>query len=130
MALTEKQIQELQGAIEQRRTSLVAELRDDVERVRRDRFEDLAGAAPDPGDESVATLIADLGHADMERDLSELRALEAARARLADGSYGVCAECGGDIGVELLRANPAAVRCVHCQRVHEKTFAGPSTSSL
>ncbi|HEU0259007.1 MAG TPA: TraR/DksA C4-type zinc finger protein [Burkholderiales bacterium] len=130
MALTEKQIQELQGAIEQRRTSLVAELRDDVERVRRDRFEDLAGAAPDPGDESVATLIADLGHADMERDLSELRALEAARARLADGSYGVCAECGGDIGVERLRANPAAVRCVHCQRVHEKTFAGPSTSSL
>jgi RNA polymerase-binding transcription factor DksA len=130
MALTEKQIQELQGAIERRRTSLVAELRDDVERVRRDRFEDLAGAAPDPGDESVATLIADLGHADMERDLSELRALEAARARLADGSYGVCAECGGDIGVERLRANPAAVRCVHCQRVHEKTFAGPSTSSL
>ena len=130
MALTEKQIQELQGAIEQRRTSLVAELRDDVERVRRDRFEDLAGAAPDPGDESVATLIADLGHADMERDLSELRALEAARARLAAGSYGVCAECGGDIGVERLRANPAAVRCVHCQRVHEKTFAGPSTSSL
>lgn len=130
MALTEKQIQELQGAIERRRTSLVAELRDDVERVRRDRFEDLAGAAPDPGDESVATLITDLGHADMERDLSELRALEAARARLADGSYGVCAECGGDIGVERLRANPAAVRCVHCQRVHEKTFAGPSTSSL
>jgi RNA polymerase-binding transcription factor DksA len=130
MALTEKQIQELQGAIEQRRTSLIAELRDDVERVRRDRFEDLAGAAPDPGDESVATLIADLGHVDMERDLSELRALEAARARLADGSYGVCAECGGDIGVERLRANPAAVRCVHCQRVHEKTFAGPSTSSL
>ena len=130
MALTEKQIQELQGAIEQRRTLLIAELRDDVERVRRDRFEELAGAAPDPGDESVATLIADLGHADMERDLSELRALEAARARLAGGSYGVCAECGGDIGVERLRANPAAVRCVDCQRVHEKTFAGPSTSSL
>jgi DnaK suppressor protein len=130
MALTGKQIQELQGAIEQRRTSLIAELRDDVERVRRDRFEDLAGAAPDPGDESVATLIADLGHADIERDLSELRALEAARARLADGSYGICAECGGDVGVERLRANPAAVRCVDCQRVHEKTFAGPSTSSL
>ncbi|HET9351496.1 MAG TPA: TraR/DksA family transcriptional regulator, partial [Burkholderiales bacterium] len=73
MTLTEKQIQELQGAIEHRRSSLTAELRDDVERVRRDRFEDLAGAAPDPGDESVATLIADLGHADMERDLSELR---------------------------------------------------------
>jgi RNA polymerase-binding transcription factor DksA len=78
----------------------------------------------------VATLITDLGHANMGRDLSELRALEAALARLRDGSYGICAECGGDIGFERLRANPAAVRCVDCQRLHEKTFAGPSTSSL
>ncbi|HEX2332086.1 MAG TPA: TraR/DksA family transcriptional regulator [Burkholderiales bacterium] len=130
MALTEQETRELRDGIERRRAALMSELRDDAERLRSDRFEDLAGTAPDPGDESVATLIADLGHADMGRDLSELRALEAARARLADGSYGICAECGGDIGVARLRATPAAVRCVDCQRVHEKTFAGPSTSSL
>jgi RNA polymerase-binding protein DksA len=130
MALTQQQQQELLPAIERRRAALISELRADAERVRADRFEDIAGQAPDPGDESVATLITDLGHADMGRDLSELRALEAALARLRDGSYGICAECGGDIGFERLRANPAAVRCVDCQRVHEKTFAGPSTSSL
>jgi RNA polymerase-binding transcription factor len=130
MALTELQKKELRPEIERRRAALISELRADAERVRGDRFEDLAGQAPDPGDESVATLITDLGHANMGRDLSELRALEAALARLRDGSYGICAECGGDIGFERLRANPAAVRCVECQRVHEKTFAGPSTSSL
>jgi RNA polymerase-binding transcription factor DksA len=130
MALTEQQTRELRDGIERRRAALVSELRADAERLRSERFEDLAGPAPDSGDESVATLIADLGHADMGRDLSELRALEAARARLADGSYGICAECGGDIGFARLRANPAAVRCVDCQRVYEKTFAGPSTSSL
>jgi DnaK suppressor protein len=130
MALTEQETRELRDGIERRRAALMSELRADAERLRSDRFEDLAGPAPDPGDESVATLIADLGHADMGRDLSELRALEAARARLADGSYGICAECGGDIGFARLRANPAAVRCVDCQRVYEKTFAGPSTSSL
>ena len=130
MALTQQQKHELRPKIERRRAALISELRADAERVRGDRFEDLAGQAPDPGDESVATLITDLGHADMGRDLSELRALEAALARLRDGSYGICAECGGDIGFERLRANPAAVRCVDCQRVHEKTFAGPSTSSL
>jgi RNA polymerase-binding protein DksA len=130
MALTQQQKHELRPKIERRRAALISELRADAERVRGDRFEDLAGQAPDPGDESVATLITDLGHADMGRDLSELRALEAALARLRDGSYGICAECGGDIGFERLRANPAAVRCVECQRVHEKTFAGPSTSSL
>jgi RNA polymerase-binding transcription factor DksA len=130
MALTEKQTQELHRAIEQRRAALFSELSEDLERVRKDRVADLAGAAPDRGDESVATLIADLDHADVGRDLTELRGLEAARTRLADGSYGTCADCGGDIGFERLRANPAAVRCVDCQRVHEKTYASPGGSSL
>jgi RNA polymerase-binding transcription factor DksA len=129
MALTEKQTQELHSTIERRRTALLAELREDVERVRKDRFEDLAGPAPDRGDESVASLIADLGHAEFGRDVSELRGLDAARTRLADGVYGICADCGGEIGFERLRANPAAVRCVECQRVHEKTYAGTTTGS-
>jgi RNA polymerase-binding protein DksA len=130
MALTSQQTQQLQTVIERRRAALLTEVREDVERVRKDRFEDLAGQAPDPGDQSVATLIADLGHADVGRDLSELRGLEAARGRLTDGSYGTCADCGGEIGFERLRANPAAVRCIHCQTVHEKTFASPTGSSL
>jgi DnaK suppressor protein len=132
MALSDKQTQELHTVIEQRRAALLSELREDVERVRKDRFEDLAGAAPDAGDESVATLIADLDHAEVGRDLTELRGLEAARSRLSDGSYGICLECGGDIGYERLRASPAAVRCIDCQTVHEKTYAGssPSGSSL
>jgi RNA polymerase-binding transcription factor DksA len=92
MALTQQQTQKLHTAIEQRREALLSELREDVERVRRDRHEELAGAAPDAGDESVATLIADLDHAEVDRDLNELRDLEAARSRLAEGSYGVCAD--------------------------------------
>lgn len=130
MALTPQQTQELQGTIERRRAALINELREDVERSRAGRFEDRAGPVGDAGDESVATLMADLEHADIGRDLSELRALEAARGRLEDGSYGICANCGVDIGFERLRANPAALRCVECQRVHEKTYASPNGSSL
>ena len=130
MALTPQQTQNLHTAIERRRDALLAELREDVERVRRHRFEDLAGVAPDPGDESVATLIADLDHADVGRDLSELRGLEAARARLADGSYGICADCGGDIGFERLNANPSAIRCITCQTLHEKLYGSATGSSL
>ena len=130
MALTPQQTQELHAAIEQRRAALLAELHEDVERVRRDRFEDVAGAAPDRADESVATLIADLDHAEVGRDLTELRALEAARTRMAEGNYGMCADCGGEIGFRRLCASPAAVRCVECQRLHEKTHAGPGGSSL
>lgn len=130
MALTQQQTQTLHTAIEQRRKALLAELHEDVERVRRDRREELAGAVPDAGDESVATLIADLDHADLGRDLSELRAIEAARARLGEGSYGTCADCGGDIGYERLEVNPPALRCIACQRLHEKLYGSASGSSL
>ena len=130
MALTQQQTQKLHTTIEQRREALLAELRDDVARVRRDRHEDLAGAAPDAGDESVASLIADLDHFDVGRDLTELRGLEAARTRLTDGSYGTCTDCGGDIGFERLKANPSAERCIGCQTRYEKTYGTTTGSSL
>jgi RNA polymerase-binding protein DksA len=130
MALTKDQTQELRGMIEQRRRALLEEVQDGTERVREDRFEDLAGPAPDAGDESVATLIGDIDHADVSRDLTELRALDAARGRMDDGSYGVCVDCGGEIEYERLKAAPAAPRCIRCQTLHEKTYASPTGSSL
>ena len=63
-------------------------------------------------------------------DLSELRALEAARARLAEGSYGLCVDCGGDIDYERLRVNPAALRDIRCQTRHEKLYGTAPVSSL
>jgi DnaK suppressor protein len=130
MALTSGQAEELRGMIEARRRALQAELHDGIDRAREDSFEDLAGAAPDAGDESVATLIGDIDHADVSRDVTELRALDAARERMEQGSYGVCVECGSDIEYERLKAAPAAIRCIGCQRLHEKTHASPTGSSL
>ena len=130
MALTDKQAQELRGMIEARRGALLAELREDAARTREQPYSEHAGPAPDSGDESVATLIADLEQADMTRDLDEFRALEAARDRLAQGAYGVCIDCGNDIGFERLKASPSAVRCIHCQERHEKTFGGNPKPSL
>ena len=68
--------------------------------------------------------------ADTTRDLSELRALDAAHERILNGTYGICIDCGGEIGYERLRANPAAERCIRCQTLYEKTHAAPSGSSL
>ena len=87
MPLTAKQVQELGGLMDARRRALQEELHQDVERARTDRFEELAGAARDSGDESVATLIGDLDHADVSRDLAELRALDAARQRMHEKTY-------------------------------------------
>lgn len=130
MALTPQQTQELQAAVERRRAALRAEIDRGLDKVRADRLRDMAGASPDAGDESVASLISDLDQADTSRDLSELRRLDAAHSRIEEGSYGTCIECGQDIGFERLRVNPGAERCIRCQTQFEKTHASPSGSTL
>lgn len=130
MPLTQRQTEELRGLIDQRRNALLAELREDAARVREQPYAEHAGPAPDSGDESVATLFADLEQADVSRDLDEFRGLEAARSRLAGGEYGTCADCGGDIGFERLKATPSALRCIDCQARHEKTYGGEPKPSL
>lgn len=120
MPLTHEQGIELETVLEARRRALLDELREDAERARRERYGELAGPAPDAGDESVASLISDLEQAELSRDLAELREVEAARHRIEDGSYGTCVECGGEIDYRRLRAYPSALRCIECQRRFER----------
>ncbi len=48
------------------------------------------------------------------RRASEIRRIEAALRRMADGDYGYCAECGELIGERRLEIDPAAPRCADC----------------
>lgn len=130
MGLSKKQLELQRHAIERRRLALAAELRGDAARSREESYGALAGPVTDTADEAAADLLADVGNAELSRDLAELRALEAARERLAQGSYGVCANCGDDIPFARLSAEPAALRCIACQRVHEKTYAHPREPKL
>ena len=98
MAVKPWQQDQLRRALEQRRALLLEELRRDAGRLRDERFGELAGAVHDLGDESIAALLADVGDAELSRDLGELREVEAARRRLAEGAYGICVDCGAEIG--------------------------------
>ncbi len=44
----------------------------------------------------------------------ELKAIEAALKRVADGTYGTCVRCGGQISRERLDAVPHAALCREC----------------
>ena len=52
-----------------------------------------------------------------EMTLSEVRRIRATLARIADGTYGTCANCGKPIGSERLAAMPEALTCFACSRV-------------
>jgi DnaK suppressor protein len=50
----------------------------------------------------------------LEQSRAELRALDAADARLAAGTYGDCERCGRPIAPERLDALPAVTSCIRC----------------
>lgn len=43
-----------------------------------------------------------------------------ALAKISNGTYGYCEDCGGQIPHERLKLIPAALLCIDCQRVFEK----------
>jgi RNA polymerase-binding transcription factor DksA len=74
--------------------------------------------ADDEHDPEGATLAFERQHvaalADSARE--DLAEIQAALARLADGSYGTCQVCGARISAERFAARPAARTCVGCVR--------------
>lgn len=50
----------------------------------------------------------------------DLAALDRAVGRLAEGRYGRCVRCGGDIGEARLEALPAAEACIACATSRER----------
>ncbi|MCY4442409.1 MAG: TraR/DksA family transcriptional regulator [Deltaproteobacteria bacterium] len=55
-----------------------------------------------------------------DRERTKLMAIEDALARLGEGSYGICDECGEEIGVGRLKVMPFTRLCVRCQEELEK----------
>jgi DnaK suppressor protein len=116
-------------ALERRRTELEQDIRAKLAAAR-----DVAGSAAidqviEGGDYANADLIAALDIAEVQRDVVELRELNAARARIDAGTYGACVDCGTDIPLARLDAYPAAIRCTPCQATAE-TRAGTTHARL
>ena len=58
-----------------------------------------------------------------QREGAYLDYLDEALDRVADGTYGVCRICGGDVGRARLEAVPTATRCIDCKSNADKEAA-------
>ena len=47
-------------------------------------------------------------------DNQEIQQIGQALKRIAEGTYGVCTQCGADIDPKRLKALPNATRCISC----------------
>lgn len=128
--LTRTQLDELRGLLEQRGRTLRDDIRRELQASDEESYSDLAGRVHDSGEASVADLLADMNIAMIDRQVQDLRRVEAALRRMDMGIYGECDECGCEIGYERLRSYPTAKRCVECQALYEHTHAHEPTPSL
>ena len=130
MHLKPAQKEQLERLLDTRLRELREDIRRELLQSEHQHHRDVAGMVSDVGDEAVANLVADLDAAAIDRDVVELRAVEAARERLRSGTYGLCLDCGNAILWPRLLAMPSASRCIACTEKYEKTHAHPSRPSL
>jgi DnaK suppressor protein len=76
----------------------------------------------DEGDEALRIQLADLRLSLDEREARLAQLMEEALGRMADGSYGECIDCGGEIEFERLKTIPWALRCRDDQEAFEQSM--------
>lgn len=107
-----------------RQKALLEEVRNEFDQRDNQQLIELMGREPgDSGDVSLADAVADMNILRADRQIHELRDIDAAFARMKGGDFGFCTDCGADIPAQRLLAYPTAKRCMACQQRHEQLFA-------
>lgn len=119
-SLTPEQIKHRSRFMDERWAREIAEIGAVAARSRDERRQE---AIADRLDEALAEVALSTDYAIVRQDIEDVRDIVAARKRLAAGTYGVCTDCGAEIGYERLLAYPTAKRCIGCQREHERQKA-------
>lgn len=117
------QINVFKTKLNDRFMALRREISAELLRSDEEQYSDLAGRVHDTGDEALADLLVDIELASIDRHVQEIRDIDDALMRIADGSYGTCCDCQEPIAIERLEAYPTARRCIVCQEAHDHAFA-------
>ena len=99
--------QALKDELEGRLTALQARLASIKKDVTREHSGDSAEQAQERENDEVVDAIGN-------ETAQSIRGVTAALERIADGSYGICENCGEQIGPARLEIVPEATRCVVC----------------
>jgi DnaK suppressor protein len=113
--LTPAERRALEGKLVARRTALRSEIAAKLNTQDDPSLMGLRNRMEDTDDWAMADVETAMDVAEVSRDAAELHEVDAALARLKEGSYGTCLECGAPIPYARLDAYPMAARCIACQ---------------
>jgi len=112
--MDQQQLDSLRSALDAERDSVARQLSEhgapaDGETVEVDVDEGFADSAHATAERSQTLALVEQLHAHQ-------REIDAALARMDEGTYGRCESCGQDIPFERLEARPTATLCVTCKQ--------------
>ena len=110
---------DLRQILEDRRREIVTEVQGKIRDVRAEGNASKVTDVLDAGESSEADIQDDIEFALIQMKAETLQKINEALARLEEGKYGYCFECGDEIAEQRLRALPFAVRCKDCEEARE-----------
>ena len=128
--ISEQALASYRSRLRGRSDVLKQDIRRELTKYDDEHYDMLADRVADLQEHAVADLLVDLDLAEIDRDVQELREIEAALTRIAERSFGICSDCGEEIAAERLAAIPQATRCHDCQRRYETALKGETSRSL
>jgi DnaK suppressor protein len=120
--------EELRKMLDDRRRELLRQVQGKIRDVRAEGSEK-PHEVLDPGEASEADIQEDIEFALIQMKAETLNKINEALARLDEGRYGHCFECGDEISEQRLRALPFAVRCKDCEEARENAALRERTLS-
>ena len=75
----------------------------------------------DEGDHAVANNNTIVESAIVSQQEEELKEINVALAKIANGEYGICEMCEDPIGFQRLKVKPHATYCIDCREIVEKS---------
>ena len=111
--------EDLRKILEDRRREILNEVKGKIRDVRAEGSQSKLNEVFDAGESSETDIQEDIEFALIQMKAETLNRINEALARLEEGAYGNCFECGDEIAEQRLRALPFAVRCRDCEQARE-----------
>jgi DnaK suppressor protein len=95
---------------------------DAIEYLHKENSNPMSEETPETGlaDTATVTIDREMDYSLEGKSAHVLLEIDAALKRIEDGTFGICARCGREIGEERLEAMPYATLCIECKRLEER----------
>ena len=117
MALTEQELSQFDKQLRAWREELVQGQNENMHQL----HEQELSPFPDPTDQATMETDRNFELKIKDRERKLIKKIDQALERIANGEFGICESCGGEIHPKRLQARPVTTLCIECKNIQEQS---------